>query len=125
MCVLRYLPSPIPSTRTDPLPFHSQYSLINLIQTFSASNSLVPSSTLHPALHTSGSSTPPIILLFNALVTQHRVVFLGHGQAAGKVADLVLAACALASGCGAILGGFEERCFPYTNLSNLDNLENV
>ncbi|GAA6018539.1 hypothetical protein JCM11491_006439 [Sporobolomyces phaffii] len=101
------------------------YSLINLIQTFSAPNSLVPSSTLHPALHTSGASTPPIILLFNALVTSHRVVFLGHGQAAGKVADLVLAACALASGCGAILGGFEERCFPYTNLSNLDNLENV
>lgn len=23
------------------------------------------------------------------------------------------------------MGGFEERCFPYTNLSNLDNLENV
>jgi hypothetical protein len=102
-----------------------QYSLINLIQTFSAPNSLVPSSVLHPSLHTSGSSTPPIILLYNALVTSHRVVFLGHGQAAGKVADLVLAACALASGCGTVLGGFEERCFPYTNLSNLDNLENV
>ncbi|GAA5910867.1 AFI1/MesA family protein [Sporobolomyces salmoneus] len=101
------------------------YSLINLIQTFSAPNSLVPSSILHPSLHTSGASTPPIILLFNALVTGHRVVFLGHGQAAGKVADLVLAACALASGCGTVLRGFEGRCFPYTNLSNLDNLENV
>ncbi|GAA5928125.1 AFI1/MesA family protein [Sporobolomyces koalae] len=101
------------------------YSLINLIQTFSAPNSLVPSPVLHPALHSSGHQTHPIILLFNALVTGHRVVFLGHGLPAGKVADMVLAACALASGCGTVLAGFEERCFPYTNLSNLDNLENV
>ncbi|GAA5824786.1 hypothetical protein JCM10212_004929 [Sporobolomyces blumeae] len=102
-----------------------EYSLIHLIQTFSGPSSLVPSSTMHPALHTSGHATPPIIVLFNALVTNHRVVFLGHGQPAGKVAELVLAACALASGSGAVLEGFEERAFPYTNLSNLDNLEKV
>lgn len=64
-------------------------------------------------------------MLFNALVTYKRVVFLGHGLAAGKVADHVLAACALASGCGSVLSGFTERAFPYTNLTNLDNLETV
>ncbi|KDE03431.1 hypothetical protein MVLG_06094 [Microbotryum lychnidis-dioicae p1A1 Lamole] len=100
------------------------YSLIKLIQTFSSPTSLTPG-PLHPHLHTSGSATPPIIVLFNALVTNKRVVFLGHGHAASLVANLVLAACALASGCGAVLGGFVERAFPYTNLTNLDNLENV
>ncbi|GAA5868799.1 hypothetical protein JCM1840_005123 [Sporobolomyces johnsonii] len=100
------------------------YSLIKLIQTFSSPTSLSPS-PLHAHLHTSGAQTPPIIVLFNALLTGHRVVFLGHGQPAGHVAELVLAACALASGCGAVMGGFEERAFPYTNLSNLDNLQGV
>ncbi|SCV67839.1 BQ2448_5450 [Microbotryum intermedium] len=100
------------------------YSLIKLIQAFSSPTSLAPG-PLHPHLHTSGSATPPIIVLFNALITNKRVVFLGHGHAANLVANLVLAACALASGCGAVLGGFVERAFPYTNLTNLDNLENV
>ncbi|GAA5968749.1 hypothetical protein JCM11641_000720 [Rhodosporidiobolus odoratus] len=101
-----------------------EYSLINLISTFSTPSSLVPS-PLFPHLHTSGPSTPPIILLFNALLTGQRVVFLGHGQPAGKVAELVLAAVALVTGCGSVLQGIQERAFPYTNLANLDNLQNV
>ncbi|ORY92415.1 docking domain of Afi1 for Arf3 in vesicle trafficking-domain-containing protein [Leucosporidium creatinivorum] len=104
------------------------YSLIKLIQTFSPSaSSSTPPTTgpLHPHLHTNGPHTHPIILLFNALVTGKRVVFLGHGQPAGQVANLVLAACALGSGCGSVLQGFKERAFPYTNLSNLDNLQLV
>lgn len=100
------------------------YSLINLLQTFSSANALVPG-PLHAHLHTNGLQTHPILVLFNALVTNKRVVFLGHGQAANKVVNHVLAACALASGCGTVLKGFTERAFPYTNLSNLDNLESV
>ncbi|GAA6027633.1 hypothetical protein JCM8097_007956 [Rhodosporidiobolus ruineniae] len=100
------------------------YSLIKLIQTFSSPSSLVPG-PLHPHLHTSGPHTPALIVLFNALVTGQRVVFLGHGQPAGRVAELVLAACALVSGCGSVLHGIEERAFPYTNLANLDNLQNI
>ncbi|BGO91277.1 hypothetical protein NBRC10512_008231 [Rhodotorula toruloides] len=100
------------------------YSLIKLVQTFSGPTSLAPGPIL-PQLHTSGPSTPALIVLLNAILTGHRVVFLGHQQPAGRVAELVLAACALASGSGAILQGFEERAFPYTNLSNLDNLQNV
>ncbi|GAA5849623.1 hypothetical protein JCM8547_000514 [Rhodosporidiobolus lusitaniae] len=101
-----------------------EYSLIKLIQTFSSPSSLTPG-PLHPHLHTSGAHTPPLIVLFNALVTGQRVVFLGHGQPAGRVAELVLAACALVSGCGSVMAGVEERAFPYTNLANLDNLEKL
>lgn len=102
-----------------------QYSLIKLIQTFSSPTALASTGPLHPHLHTNGHSTHPVILLFNALVTHKRVVFLGHGQPAGSVAGHVLAACALGSGCGSVLQGFTERAFPYTNLTNLENLEGV
>ncbi|GAA5855904.1 hypothetical protein JCM9279_001167 [Rhodotorula babjevae] len=101
------------------------YSLIKLVQTFSSPTALTPS-PFHPHLHTSGhTTTPALIVLFNALLAGHRVVFLGHGQPAGRVAELVLAACAMVSGCGAVLPGVEARAFPYTNLANLDNLEQV
>ena len=35
---------------------------------------------------------------------------------------VVLAACALASGCGSILRGFIERAFPYAHLSLCENV---
>jgi hypothetical protein len=61
--------------------------------------------------------THPIIILFNALVTGKRIIFLGHNIPAGQVANYVLSACALGSGCGAILRGFIERAFPYAGLA--------
>jgi hypothetical protein len=102
-----------------------QYSLITLISTFSKSNTLNPSAPLHPHLHTSGHATHPVILLFNALVTEKRVVFLGHGRPAGEVANLVLAACALGSGCGTVLQGYLERAIPYANLSIAEKYNDV
>jgi len=68
-------------------------------------------------------STNPIIILINALLTQKRILFLGHQKPSGEVANFVLAACALGS-CG-ILRGYTERCFPYTNLAGLDDLLKV
>jgi hypothetical protein len=94
----------------------SQYSLIQLIQTFSAPLVTV-SGPHHPHLHTNGNLTHPIIILFNALVTGKRIIFLGHNIPAGQVANYVLSACALGSGCGAILRGFIERAFPYAGLA--------
>ncbi|KAI8869398.1 spindle pole body interacting protein [Ramicandelaber brevisporus] len=76
----------------------------------------------HAHLDSGGGSSNQIILLINALLTQKRVLFLGHGRPAGEVADFVLAACALGSGCGGVLRGFANRAFPYTNLTNLDAL---
>jgi hypothetical protein len=100
-----------------------QYSLITLIKEFS-SHQLV-SGPQHPHLHTNGPQTHPIIILFNALVTGKRIIFLGHKRPAGEVSSFVLSACALGSGCGAVLRGFVERAFPYANLNNRDEWESV
>ncbi|KAJ7233911.1 docking domain of Afi1 for Arf3 in vesicle trafficking-domain-containing protein [Mycena rebaudengoi] len=99
------------------------YSLITLIKAFS-SQALV-SGPSHPHLHTNGPQTHPIIILFNALVTGKRIIFLGHRKPAGEVSTFVLSACALGSGCGAVLRGFIERSFPYANLNNRDEWEAV
>lgn len=92
------------------------YSLMQLIQTFSTPLVTVLG-PLHPHLHSNGSLTHPIIILFNALVTGKRVLFLGHNIPAGQVANYVLSACALGSGCGVVMGGFIERAFPYAGLA--------
>ncbi|ETS60005.1 hypothetical protein PaG_05996 [Moesziomyces aphidis] len=122
--VYRSVPLPIRVPLTTFPEEVGEYSLIRLIQTFSGPQS-TPSGPVHPHLHINGPSTHPIIVLFNALVTQKRVIFLGYGQPAHLVASFVLAACALGSGCGAVLQGFAARAFPYTNLLALDELETV
>ncbi|KAK9717437.1 hypothetical protein K7432_006219 [Basidiobolus ranarum] len=107
-----------------PLTVHPEevgdFSLIKLITTFS--QSAASYHMTHPHLHTSGPHTHPIILLINALLTQKKIIFLGHGLPSGEVANYVLAACAMGSGSGAVLRGFTERAFPYTNLTNVDEL---
>lgn len=92
------------------------------MQTFS---SAAVSGPLHPHLHTNGSQTHPIIILFNALVTGKRIIFLGHHQPAGQVSSYVLSACALGSGCGIVLRGFIKRAFPYANLTNREEWESM
>ncbi|KAF7984698.1 hypothetical protein HWV62_12994 [Athelia sp. TMB] len=100
------------------------YSLIQLIQTLS-NPAVIMSGPLHPHLHTNGSLTHPVMILFNALVTGKRIIFLGHNRPAGQVSSYVLSACALGSGCGTVLRGFIERAFPYANLTNRDEWESV
>ncbi|OJJ47898.1 hypothetical protein ASPZODRAFT_131502 [Penicilliopsis zonata CBS 506.65] len=100
------------------------FSLIKLIQTFSAPHSASPQPfLLHPHLTTNGAFTHPIIVLINAMLTQKRVIFLGHNRPSGEVAEAVLAACALAS--GGILRGFTRHAFPYTDLTKIDDLLKV
>ncbi|THH32077.1 hypothetical protein EUX98_g2113 [Antrodiella citrinella] len=100
------------------------YSLIQLIQTFSGPNTVITGPS-HPHLHTSGNSTHPIILMFNALVTGKRIIFLGHHRPAGQVSSYVLSACALGSGCGTVFRGFIKRAFPYANLTNREEWESI
>ncbi|KAJ2393291.1 hypothetical protein H4S02_000302 [Coemansia sp. RSA 2611] len=100
----------------------SDFSLIQLLTTFAGALQAPSSKTTHPHLESSGQYTHPIILLMNGLLTQKRVIFLGHGKPAGEVANYVLAAVALGSGGGGVLRGFANRAFPYTNLTNLDTL---
>ncbi|KAG6897530.1 hypothetical protein C0992_000515 [Termitomyces sp. T32_za158] len=99
------------------------YSLITLFKEFSSHQNV--SGPQHPHLHTNGLQTHPIIILFNALVTGKRIIFLGHRRPAGEVSSFVLSACALGSGCGTVLRGFIERAFPYANLNNRDEWESV
>ncbi|KAF9159442.1 hypothetical protein DFQ26_006521 [Actinomortierella ambigua] len=97
-----------------------EFSLIKLIMTFSFSPAF--QNPIHPHLDSSGSTTHPVLLLMNALLTGKRIVFLGNGHPAGDVANYVLAACALGSGSGGVLHGFPERAYPYTNLAGIDHL---
>lgn len=100
------------------------FSLIKLIQNFSDPHTKQPIPfVLHPHLTTNGVNTHPIIVLANALLTQKRIIFLGHNMPSGEVAEAVLAACALAS--GGILRGFTRHAFPYTDLTKIDDLLNV
>jgi hypothetical protein len=100
------------------------FSLVKLISTFSTPHSTSPQPfPVHPHLTTSGPHTHPIIVLINALLTQKRIIFLGHNQPSGSVAEAVLAACALAS--GGILKGFTRHAFPYTDLTKIDDLLRV
>ncbi|KAG0224302.1 hypothetical protein BGW42_005198 [Actinomortierella wolfii] len=97
-----------------------EFSLIKLIMTFSFAPPF--QNPIHPHLDSNGSTTHPILLLMNALLTGKRIVFLGNGHPAGDVANYVLAACALGSGSGGVLHGFPERAYPYTNLVGIDHL---
>jgi hypothetical protein len=91
-----------------------------LVKKFSPPVPIPFSQPFHPHLHTNGASTHPIILLINALLTEKRILFLGHGQSASRVVGFVLALCSLS---GHVLRGFTERAFPYSNLAGLDTLE--
>ncbi|PKK49840.1 hypothetical protein CI102_5127 [Trichoderma harzianum] len=100
------------------------FSLIKLIQNFSEAHAKSPQPfPLHPHLTTNGVNTHPIIVLMNGLLTQKRIIFLGHNMPSGDVAEAVLAACALVS--GGILRGFTRHAFPYTDLTKVDDLLNV
>lgn len=97
------------------------FSLIKLIQNFSDTHAKSPQPfPLHAHLTTNGPNTHPIIVLVNALLTQKRIIFLGHNMPSGEVAEAVLAACALAS--GGVLRGFTRHAFPYTDLTKIDDL---
>ncbi|KAK8055982.1 MesA [Apiospora rasikravindrae] len=100
------------------------FSLIKLIQTFSDPHAKAPQPfPVHPHLTTNGPNTHPVIVLANALLTQKRIIFLGHNMPSGDVAEAVLAACALAS--GGLLRGFTRHAFPYTDLTKIDDLLKV
>ncbi|KAF2132062.1 spindle pole body interacting protein [Dothidotthia symphoricarpi CBS 119687] len=100
------------------------FCLGDLIKTFSTPHAQQPQPfALHPHLTTNGAYTHPIVVLVNALLTQKRIIFVGHGLLASQVAEAVLAACALAS--GGLLRGFVRHAFPYTDLTKVDDLLKV
>ncbi|KAK5171874.1 uncharacterized protein LTR77_003511 [Saxophila tyrrhenica] len=101
------------------------FSMVKLITTFATPHATAPTpfSPTHPHLTTSGPLTHPIIVLLNALLTQKRIIFLGHNLPSSEVAEAVLGACSLAS--GGLLRGFTRHAFPYTDLTKIDDLLKV
>ncbi|KAL8683276.1 MAG: hypothetical protein Q9186_000778 [Xanthomendoza sp. 1 TL-2023] len=122
--IYNQIPIPIKVPTSTSAETVGDFSLIKLIQAFSTPHASSPQPFLiHPHLTTSGAYTHPIIVLVNAILTQKRVIILGHNRPSGEVAEAVLAACALAS--GGILRGFTRHAFPYTDLTKIDDLLNV
>jgi Stabilization of polarity axis len=118
------VPVPIKVPTSVPPETVGDFSLVKLITTFSTPHSNSPQAfPIHPHLTTSGPYTHPIMVLINALLTQKRIIFLGHNMPSGNVAEAVLAACALAS--GGLLKGFTRHAFPYTDLTKIDDLLKV
>ena len=118
------IPIPVKIPTAPSVETVGDFSLIHLVQTFHTPHVTQPQPfALHPHLTTAGAYTHPIIVLINAMLTQKRIIFLGHQRPSGEVAEAVLAACALAS--GGILRGFTKYAFPYTDLSKVDELLNV
>ena len=68
-----------------------------------------------PLLDTFGEQT---MLIYNAILTKRRVLFIGHGLESWTVCRLVLAVVTLMRP----LRGLLDRCFPYAHLTNLDFL---
>nr|POE77633.1 protein mesa [Quercus suber] len=125
--VVKYANIPVPVKIPTALSHETvgDFSLIKLITTFNTphATSPVPFNPTHPHITTSGPLTHPIIVLLNALLTQKRVIFLGHNLPSSEVAEAVLGACALAS--GGMLRGFTRHAFPYTDLTKIDDLLKV
>ena len=116
------VPVKVPTARSQETV--GNFSTIKLIQTFSVPHASSPQPfALHPHLTTCGAYTHPIVVLVNALLTQKRIIFLGHNRPSEEVAEAVLAACSLAS--GGVLRGFTRHAFPYTDLTKVDDLQKV
>ncbi|KAK9475503.1 spindle pole body interacting protein [Dipodascopsis tothii] len=122
--VFRDLTIPVRIPIASPYDFVGDPSIVQFLEVYISPNFTPPSfSTLHPHLTTAGPNTHPLIVILNALLTQKRVVFLGHGRPSIDVVDHVLAACSFAS--GGLLRGFINRAFPYTDLSKIEDLLEV
>jgi len=61
-----------------------------------------------------------VMLIYNGLLTQKRILFLGFDSSAGELCEYVLAACSMLC---PPLKGLIHRAFPYTNLTYLNFLE--
>ncbi|OLY81700.1 Protein mesA [Smittium mucronatum] len=79
----------------------------------------------HPHLDIGNGMVHPVSILINSVLTQKRIVFLGHNLPADEVADYVLAAVVIGTGGGNVLYGLKHRIFPYTSLTSLDELLKV
>lgn len=60
-----------------------------------------------------------VMIIYNALLFEKRIVMVGHNKNAGEVASYVLSVCSLAPYIPSVL---RRRVFPYISLANMDFL---
>ncbi|WFD18820.1 hypothetical protein MCAP1_001031 [Malassezia caprae] len=101
-----------------------EYSLSQLLTMFGHARHALQG-PMHPHLHSNGAYTHPLTVLFNALLSCKRVLLIGREAPARVVVEQVLAACAFASGCGAVLRGWISRAMPYATLADVDKLASM
>ncbi|PVU94969.1 hypothetical protein BB559_002858 [Furculomyces boomerangus] len=89
------------------------------------SNTTTGIRTNHLHLDVGNATMHPITILINAILTEKRIIFLGHNLPAEEVCSYVLAAALVGSGGGNVLKGLNHRIFPYTSLTSLDRLLKV
>lgn len=70
--------------------------------------------------HLDCSQSHPFLILLFALISEKKVLFVGHGLSCQQVGNCVLACIAMLSG-GDLISSI-HRCFPYTCLANVDDL---
>ncbi len=77
--------------------------------------------SISPELTPYGITTPPLLVLLNALILGKRIVFLGHGTSSSY--DMVQYSLSLYSiAKSGLLEGYRYSCFPYTDLSKIDEI---
>lgn len=79
---------------------------------------------LHSELTIYGVTTPPIIILINALLTGKRVLVMSYTASAGDIINHVLLLIKLVTGGGIVLGFLTRyNVFPMVDMSKIDLLE--
>lgn len=101
----------------NPTDLNLKPNLINLLSARLATNHHNNELTIY------GLSTPPIIVLINAVLTGKRIIFLSYENSAGHIIDLILLTLKIVSGGGILTGLLENyNVFPMIDVSKIDLL---
>ncbi|CAN3372689.1 hypothetical protein DIURU_004821 [Diutina rugosa] len=101
----------------NPTDLNFRPNLINILQ------AKLGSTYLHDELTIYGLSTPPIIILINALLTGKRVMLMSYENSSGFIIDHILLILKIITGGGILSGTFRYNLFPIVDVSKIDLLE--
>ncbi|ODV92849.1 hypothetical protein CANCADRAFT_93793 [Tortispora caseinolytica NRRL Y-17796] len=107
-----------------PEEFVVQIPVEGYLKSLASLNVSLSSPNCFPDVFTSGSSTHPLIIIINAILTEKRLLFVGVGLSSSDITETVLTAVLIASGYG-LAPGILERTFPYASLSRVSQLVEI
>ncbi|PVV04120.1 hypothetical protein BB560_001389 [Smittium megazygosporum] len=73
----------------------------------------------------SPSTINPILVLIYSILTEKKIIFMGHNQPAEEVSNFVLSALVIGSGGGSVLKALKYKIFPYASLASIDRLSKL